>query len=141
MTRQRIRPSLKRSIFADCPHCRGTGFVKTSESLSIEVMRVLQLAAHRTPAVQTVQVTVHPDVAHHLLNRKRREVAALEDRARMEVVIGGQPGVSPDTLTVRCFDGNGTEVRLVPPAPPRLAGGRRPPVLPERQERFPRQLD
>src|SRR5919108_2347408 len=33
MTRQRIRPSLKRSIFADCPHCRGSGFVKTSESL------------------------------------------------------------------------------------------------------------
>ncbi|MBX9628425.1 MAG: Rne/Rng family ribonuclease, partial [Gemmataceae bacterium] len=141
MTRQRIRPSLKRSIFADCPHCRGSGFVKTSESLAIEAMRVLQLAAHRAPAIQTVQLTVHPDAANYLLNRKRREVAALEERARMEVVIGGQPGVSPDTLTVRCFDGNGSEVRLVPPPAPRLAGGRRPPVLPERQERLPRQLD
>src|SRR5204863_5344854 len=62
MTRQRIRPSLKRSIFADCPHCRGSGFVKTNESMSIEVMRTLQLAAHRAPAIQLIEVTVHPDV-------------------------------------------------------------------------------
>ncbi len=47
MTRQRIRPSLKRSVYQDCPHCRGTGQVKTCESMSIEVMRMLQLAAHR----------------------------------------------------------------------------------------------
>ena len=57
MTRQRIRPSLKRSIFADCPHCRGSGFVKTNESMSIEVMRMLQLAAHRAPAIQSVELT------------------------------------------------------------------------------------
>jgi ribonuclease E len=80
MTRQRIRPSLKRSIFADCPHCRGIGFVKTSESLSIEVMRLLQLAAHRAPAVQVVQVTVHPDAANYLLNKRRKEIAGLEER-------------------------------------------------------------
>src|SRR3954470_24887844 len=94
MTRQRIRPSLKRSIFADCPHCRGTGFVKTNESMSIEVMRVLQLAAHRAPAVAAVEVTVHADVAGYLLNKKRKEIAALEERGRMEVQVTGQLGVS-----------------------------------------------
>ncbi len=30
MTRQRIRPSLKRSVYQDCPHCHGTGQVKTT---------------------------------------------------------------------------------------------------------------
>jgi len=29
MTRQRIRPSLKRSVYQDCPHCVGSGQVKT----------------------------------------------------------------------------------------------------------------
>ena len=98
MTRQRIRPSLKRSIFSDCPHCRGNGFVKTSESLAIEVMRLLQLAAHRAPAVQLVQVTVHPDAANYLLNKRRKDIAGLEERGKLEVQITGQPGVSPDTL-------------------------------------------
>ncbi|MFO0798895.1 MAG: Rne/Rng family ribonuclease [Gemmataceae bacterium] len=139
MTRQRIRPSLKRSIFADCSHCKGTGFVKTSESASIEVMRLVQLAAHRAPAVQSVHVTVHQDVAHYLQNRRRRELAKLEERANFEVVVTGQSGVSPDTCLVKCFDHNGAEVRLIPPAPVRLAGGRIPHGRP--QPRFPQQLD
>ncbi|QJW93706.1 Rne/Rng family ribonuclease [Frigoriglobus tundricola] len=127
MTRQRIRPSLKRSVFLDCPHCRGNGFVKTSESLAIEVMRLLQLAAHRAPAVQLVQVTVHPDAANYLLNKRRKDIAALEERGKLEVQITGQAGLSPDVLNVRCFDHNGNEVRLLPPAPlPKLTAGRVP---------------
>jgi ribonuclease E len=125
MTRQRIRPSLKRSIFSDCPHCRGGGFVKTSESLSIDAMRLLQLAAHRAPAIATIQVSVHTDVAHYLLNKRRKDLAAMEERGKLEIQITGQAGVSPDTLAVRCFDHNGNEVRLLPPAPlPKLAAGK-----------------
>jgi ribonuclease E len=144
MTRQRIRPSLKRSIFADCPHCRGTGFVKTSESLSIDVMRLLQLAAHRAPAIATVQVSVHSDVAHYLLNKRRKDLAAMEERAKLEIQVTGQVGVSPDTLTIRCFDHNGNEVRLLPPAPiPRLSGGRYGGNRGERdrERRYPQPLD
>ncbi|AWM42184.1 ribonuclease E [Gemmata obscuriglobus] len=150
MTRQRIRPSLKRSIFADCPHCRGNGFVKTSESLAIEVMRLLHLAAHRAPAVQLVQVAVHTDAASYLLNKKRKEIAALEERGKLEVNITGQPGISPEALTIRCFDHNGNEVRLLPPAPlPKLSAGRIPPRddrrsgggREDRGARYPRPLD
>ena len=41
MTRQRIRPSLRRSIYEDCPCCHSTGQVKTAESMAIETMRLL----------------------------------------------------------------------------------------------------
>ena len=47
MTRQRIRPSLKRSVYHDCPGCNGTGVVKTAESMAIEVVRLLILATSR----------------------------------------------------------------------------------------------
>src|SRR5207302_320045 len=57
MTRQRIRPSLKRSVFQDCPFCRGLGHVKTVESMSIEVMRLLQLAAFQN-GVSRIEVHV-----------------------------------------------------------------------------------
>ena len=110
---------------------KATGHVKTNETLGIEVMRMLQLAAHRaqvgTPAVTAVQVTVHADVASYLLNKKRRDIAAMEDRAKMEVVINGVPGVSPDTLEFKCYDSNGNEVRLLSAGPPpRMFGGGRP---------------
>ena len=78
MTRQRIRPSLKRSVYRDCPACRGTGVVKTAESMCIEVMRMLILAVQR-PEIATISVTVADDVAIHLNNRKRRDLARLED--------------------------------------------------------------
>src|SRR5207244_3575647 len=78
MTRQRIRPSLKRSVYQDCAHCLGTGQVKTCESMSIDVMRMLQLAAHKDN-VARINIRVADDVAHYLQNKKRKEVARLEE--------------------------------------------------------------
>jgi len=120
MTRQRMQPSLKKRVYNDCSHCAGTGYVKTNETMGIEVMRLLHLAAHRSPSVSSVQLVVQVDVAFHMLNRKRREIAALEAKAGMEVQIQGVPGVSPDMLELKCFDANGTEVRLVGVPQPRV---------------------
>jgi ribonuclease E len=112
MTRQRMQPSLKKRIFNECPHCKATGHVKNAESMGIDVMRTLQLAAHKAPPVQSVQVAIHDDVAQHLLNKKRRDVAQLEEKAQIEITITGLTGVSPEHLEMKCFDGNGTEVKM-----------------------------
>src|SRR5262249_28294701 len=77
MTRQRIRPSLKRSVYEDCTHCQGAGVAKTAESMAIDVMRLLALAAHR-PEVRRIHLNVAGPVATYLNNRKRREIARLE---------------------------------------------------------------
>jgi ribonuclease E len=113
MTRQRIRPSLKRSVFQDCPHCRGTGQVKTCESMSIEVMRMLQLAAHHRN-VQRVQIRVAEDVASYLLNRKRREITRLEETGQIQVTITGSPTAAPEALDFACYDNNDNEVQCLP---------------------------
>jgi ribonuclease E len=113
MTRQRIRPSLKRSVYQDCSHCRGTGQVKTCESMSIDVMRMLQLAAHQS-GVQRIQVRVADDVAHYLLNRKRREISRLEEAGEIQVNVTGVAGVSPEMLEFVCYDKNNNEVKFLP---------------------------
>ena len=111
MTRQRIRPSLKRSVYRDCPACRGTGVVKTAESMCIEVMRILILAVQR-PEIASINVTVADDVATHLNNRKRRDLARLEEDNRKSLQIIGIKGVSPEHLIVECRDAEGREVRF-----------------------------
>jgi ribonuclease E len=113
MTRQRIRPSLKRSVYQDCPHCLGTGQVKTCESMSIEVMRMLQLAAHR-PEVQRIQVQVAEDVANYLHNKKRKEIARLEEAGNIQVTITGVPAAPPELLDFVCLDNNNNEVKTLP---------------------------
>src|SRR6202022_1071098 len=78
MTRQRIRPSLKRSVYKDCPGCIGTGVVKTAEGMGTEVIRLLILAVQRED-ITKVSITVAEEVATYLNNKKRREMARLED--------------------------------------------------------------
>jgi ribonuclease E len=111
MTRQRIRPSLKRSVYKECPCCTGTGVVKTAESMAIEVVRLLAFAAQRE-GVARVSVTVSEDVANYLHNKKRREIASLEDQGHMNIQIYGREGAAPEHLVMECVDANGREVKL-----------------------------
>jgi ribonuclease E len=113
MTRQRIRPSLKRSVYQDCPHCLGTGQVKTCESMSIDVMRMLQLAAHHKN-VSSIQVKVAEEVAHYLHNKKRKEISKLEGEGSLQVTVSGVAGASPEHLDYVCYDNNNNEVKLYP---------------------------
>lgn len=113
MTRQRIRPSLKRSVYQDCPYCLGMGQVKTCESMSIDVMRMLQLAAHRDH-VHHVEIRVAEDVAQYLLNKKRRAIARLEETGNIQVQIRGAAGAPPETLEFISYDNNNNEVKLFP---------------------------
>src|SRR5271163_2397692 len=86
MTRQRMRPSLKRSIYFDCPNCKGAGLVKTPESMSLDVMRKLAIAAADARVVRA-QLSIFPEVASYLLNKKRAALAELEARTGKKVVV------------------------------------------------------
>ena len=111
MTRQRIRPSLKRSVYKECPCCSATGVVKTAESMAIEVVRVLMFAAQRE-GVSRVSVTVAEEVANYLHNKKRREIARLEDQGNMTIQVYGKEEASPEHLAIDCLDAAGREIKL-----------------------------
>ncbi len=116
MTRQRSATSLKRSVYVDCPYCHGMAQVKTPESLSIEVMRLLQLASCKG-TVHRVEVHVAEEVADYLQNKKRREIAKLEEAGEMGVQIFGKPGKPPEWLHFVCYDKNDNEVPFYHQAP------------------------
>jgi len=90
MTRQRMRPSLKSSIYNECAHCTGRGYAMSPESVVLSVMRQLALVMHRDD-VARIELTISPDVAFHILNRKRGELVDLESRhgKRVMVRVGG----------------------------------------------------
>jgi ribonuclease E len=111
MTRQRIRPSLKRSVYKECPSCWGSGQVKSAESMAIEVVRTLLLRTH-LEQVSKVTVTVEEEVANYLNNKKRRELAKIEDTNNVQIQILSGEGLSPEFLKLDCFDANGREVKF-----------------------------
>jgi ribonuclease E len=111
MTRQRVRPSLKRSVYEDCPCCQGRGLVKTAESMAIEVVRVLMMACQQ-PRASRITVRVNDKVAAYLNNRKRRDVMHLEEASSVSVQILGSESLFPEHFECDCRDSEGNLIPL-----------------------------
>ncbi len=103
LTRQRMRPSLKRSIYFDCPHCKGAGLVKTPESMSIDVMRRIAIAAHDERVIR-IEACVHPDVEFYLSNKKRASLSSMEEETKKRVVVRGDHTLALDEIKWQLFD-------------------------------------
>jgi ribonuclease E len=85
--------------------------VKTAESLSIEVMRLV-LAASGHEKVSRIIIEVHDRVGNYLNNRKRKDLTRIEDENEMTISIVARADVSFEHLTFRCEDETGREVSL-----------------------------
>jgi len=102
MTRQRMRPSLRKSIHAECRHCAGLGYTQSAESVVLNVMRRLALVMQRDD-VARVELTISPDVAFQLLNRKRNELTHLEE-SHGKTVLVRVGGGRLDYIAIDAFD-------------------------------------
>lgn len=111
MTRQRQGPSIKRGIYADCPHCRGSGLVKTPESMTIHVLRNIQEAIHNNSLVR-IAVTVSNDVAVALLNRKRAVLHQMETETGKIIQILSNATYTWGQQDYSCEDANGRITKL-----------------------------
>lgn len=109
MTRQRIRPSLKDSIYRRCGYCNGMGLLKSEESQSLLVMRSLQRATSNN-AVAKIEVSATPSVAHYLANYHRTQISELERRTGKTVIIHSNSDLPGDELNIRCLNERGREV-------------------------------
>jgi ribonuclease E len=116
VTRQRRGPALSQSVYHDCPHCKGSGLVKTSESMTLGVMRMLQLAAQRDN-IQTVEVRVSADVAYQLLNRKRYDIHQLEQQTGKTIIVRADSHVGLDQAEFECLDAQRQPVKFLPVSP------------------------
>ena len=112
MTRQRIKPGLKRSLYKECPCCSGRGNVKTAESMALDVIRML-LLARQQKNVSSVTIKVNDEVAAYLNNQKRRELAQLESDANFDIHILGSEFAFPEFLELDCKDEKDATVQLI----------------------------
>ncbi len=86
MSRQRLRPSLAETSFIPCPHCGGTGHVRSTENAAIHVLRGIEDEGSKRRAAEIV-VYVSTPVALYLLNHKRERLREIELRYVMRVVV------------------------------------------------------
>ena len=96
MSRQRLRPGMLEATTAPCPHCHGTGRVRSDDSLALAIMRELEEEGVRRRAKEVV-VSCPVGIANYILNAKREHVAMIEGRFGLSVRVEGDPAlISPE---------------------------------------------
>ena len=88
LSRQRLRPSLMETSFQTCPHCAGTGLIRSVESAAVHMLRVLEEEASRHPS-SGMALHAPTDVALYILNKKRIAIADLESRYGCVIFVEG----------------------------------------------------
>lgn len=118
MTRQRMRPSLKKSVYNECPTCTGSGQVLSPESVVLQVMRRLAVALSHDRVARAV-LLAPADVVTELSNRKRDALVRLEQRSGKTVKVEIDPAAGPDAVQLVCYDNSGGQIDLDKLAKPR----------------------
>ena len=115
ITRQRVGPGLKRTVFMQCTHCKGAGWSRTVQSKALSVLREVRALVH-LKGYSMLQVFVAPPVADYLVNYKRRAVLELEDAVGKTVLFRPEQSYPIDVVHYRFLTGDGQEARIAIPA-------------------------
>ena len=90
MSRQRLKPSLGESTQIVCPRCNGQGTIRTVESLSLSLVRIMEEEALKSGTAR-VDLQVPVDVATYMLNEKRPAIMDVEKQTGVHVLIVANP--------------------------------------------------
>jgi ribonuclease E len=123
MSRQRLRTGVLEASTKPCPHCEGTGLMRTAASAGLSALRILEDEAARGRG-ERICLRAGREAAVYLLNKKRSELADIEQRY----------GVSIEVIIDEGFEGARMTVDSSGPRP--VAQPRPAPVSQEEEEEF-----
>ncbi|MCW6507153.1 Rne/Rng family ribonuclease [Lichenifustis flavocetrariae] len=86
MSRQRIRTGVLEGSTVLCPHCAGAGTVRSTASIALHVLRVLEDHLIRSAAYNLI-VRTRMEVALYILNQKRAHLNDLESRFGVSITV------------------------------------------------------
>lgn len=108
MSRQRLRTGVLEASTRPCPHCEGTGLVRTASSAGLSALRLIEEEAARGKG-NKITLRASQEATFYLLNEKRRELREIEELygvtveilpdgetegARMAVEVSGPPPIA-----------------------------------------------
>jgi ribonuclease E len=93
MSRQRIRSSVLESSTEKCPHCGGTGHVRSVSSVALQLLRAIEEMLLKG-ATHNLIVRTRTETALYLLNHKRAHLRELEERFQLVITVNADATVA-----------------------------------------------
>jgi ribonuclease E len=116
MSRQRIRASVLESTMQPCPHCGGTGHVRSESSVALHVVRAIEEFLLKDSR-NHITVRTPTSTAIYVLNHKRATLTELENRFGLTISVEADESVRSQHYAI--FKGAPAErpASFTPPAP------------------------
>ena len=115
MSRQRLRTGVLEASTRACPHCEGTGLVRTASSAALSALRLLEDEAMRGKASRLL-LRASQEAAFYVLNRKRSELSEIEQRYGVTIEIQSDGEVEGARMSVEA-SGPPPQVKFEIPPP------------------------
>jgi ribonuclease E len=93
MSRQRIRSSVLEASTDKCPHCGGTGHVRSVSSVSLQLLRAIEEMLLKG-ATHNIIVRTRTEIALYLLNHKRAHLRTLEERFHITITVNADATIA-----------------------------------------------
>lgn len=128
MSRQRLRTGVLEASTRQCPHCEGTGLVRTASSAGLSALRLIEDEAARGRGSQ-ITLRASQEAAFYVLNNKRADIAEIEERygVRVEILSDGEL--------------EGARMSVEASGPPPAYAPRFAPVVEEVEEDYPEEIE
>ncbi len=111
MTRQRMRPSLRKMHYADCTHCGGSGEIRVPGAVAADAMRrVALLFSHAK--IQRVEIVCSVRVAAEFISNRRRAMHDLEDRTSKRIDVRISEAFAADRVEMYAYDEHNSDIEL-----------------------------
>ena len=94
LSRERLRPSIESRSYQTCHYCQGRGRIMSIESAAVSLLRRIWMGIWKG-GITEVRGTLPMEVAAYLQNRKRQELAELEERYGVSIFLQGDPSLPP----------------------------------------------
>ena len=96
MSRQRLRAGMIEGATLPCPHCEGRGVIRSVGSMALRVLRAVEEYCQREKS-PAITLRVPPEIAIYILNHKRTQLTAIEDRYGIYIYIESKPSLTAST--------------------------------------------
>jgi ribonuclease E len=99
LSRQRIKAALTQGSYLPCPHCHGSGHLKSPESQAVSLLRKIHSSAAKGQ-VSRINAKLPMEVAAYLLNNNREELVDMERRYQLQIHIHGNRDFLADQVEI-----------------------------------------
>jgi len=100
MSRQRMRTGVLEGSTTPCPHCQGTGIIRSTESIALAVLRGLEDAIMSRQKPCPLRAVTTTEVALYVLNNKRHFITSMEDRYGWQIAVESSPEMAGANFNV-----------------------------------------